>query len=535
MEKVISGNALRERLLKRLEDTLARPHDDWVQALAPHGNRELLGLIAIQRPRSISELSESAGRAQSNVSRSLTALINAGLVEVRSEGRVSIPTLTDLGREKAQEIGLLESSVAPSTALPSRPENGELPFLSISFADDQSSDDRIIGDLLATTTLRGDDEPIIAKMPGDFNKVVLGILDHWWRMLYRRDAPYKIGEFAFSSGSSERRISVAIKSTGNHIERVLRLLDGPQFQFERSTRLVSLEAFERDLLDNVVRPVASRMRSHRRYDRPIQSKLARLDDTYAQSRESAFARTAGALGISPYELSDDGARNIRDLIAMMPDEEPRLDFASAVLSEEYGDAAEWTRVEISKQGVRNTMAVLRELSNALRHNPSERHIRPWQLGYAVAGRLRTRLNLKPDVSVAGVAKLAATFGAESFQASPLAPASLRAFQSHLNDAPTIVVQEEGPASTTFTLARAIGDFLAFRNNASCVANLYTDRQAVGRAFAAEFTAPAEGIVKMIEEEDQSFPRVASHYGVPEDVIHHQYDNNQRRFVEASID
>ena len=31
MEKVILGNALRERLLRRLEDTLARPHDDWVQ------------------------------------------------------------------------------------------------------------------------------------------------------------------------------------------------------------------------------------------------------------------------------------------------------------------------------------------------------------------------------------------------------------------------------------------------------------------------------------------------------------------------
>ena len=58
MEKLISGNALRERLLKRLEDTLTRPHDNWVQALGPHGNRELLGLIAIQRPQSITELSE---------------------------------------------------------------------------------------------------------------------------------------------------------------------------------------------------------------------------------------------------------------------------------------------------------------------------------------------------------------------------------------------------------------------------------------------------------------------------------------------
>ena len=221
-----------------------------------------------------------------------------------------------------------------------------------------------------------------------------------------------------------------------------------------------------------------------------------------------------------------GHAQLHDLITLMPDEEPRLDFASAVLTEEYGNAAEWTRAEVSKHGYVTLWRCCGNSPKSLLHNPNERHIRPWQLGYAVAGALRTRLNLKPDISVAGVAKLAATFGAESFRASPLAPASLRAFQSQLKDAPTIVVEEEGPASTTFTLARAIGDFLAFRNNASCVADLYTDRQAVGRAFAAEFTAPAEGVVKMIEEEDQSFPRVASHYGVPQHVIHHQYDNNQ---------
>ena len=133
--------------------------------------------------------------------------------------------------------------------------------------------------------------------------------------------------------------------------------------------------------------------------------------------------------MSPYELSDDDACDVRNLIALMPDEEPRLDFASAVLTEEYRDAAEWTHTEITKHGERNAMAVLPELSNALRHNPQERGIRPWQLGTAIAVALRHRLNLKPDISMGGVAKLAATFGSEGFQTSPNAPASLRAFQS----------------------------------------------------------------------------------------------------------
>jgi DNA-binding transcriptional ArsR family regulator len=91
MSKIISGEALRERLLGRRASAPA-PSADGFKALATPGNRELLILIALRRPRSISELSEFADRAQPNVSRSLTALIHAGLVEVRSEGRLSVPT-----------------------------------------------------------------------------------------------------------------------------------------------------------------------------------------------------------------------------------------------------------------------------------------------------------------------------------------------------------------------------------------------------------------------------------------------------------
>lgn len=530
--KTISGQALRDQILERMKRAPAAP-DAWVQVLAAQGNRDLLGLIAMKQPQSISELSELAGRAQPNVSRSLSALIQAGLVEVRTEGRASVPTLTRLGRDKARELRLAATPTAP-VETPVEPESvPTFPRLSVSFASRASGDsDAIPGDFLLTVPSSANHEPVVAKHSGDLNAIVLRILDNWWRILYRRDAPYKIGEFVAARDTSTRQVSFAVKSMGDRIEQIVRWADDAALPQEQSHASISLQIFKQNLLNDVVRPAVAEMRSRRRHDRPIQFRLARLEDTMSYKQESAFARAVGALGDSPYNLTDEWAQKVRDLIAEIPDEEARLDYCSAVLKDGVDEAEAWTRTEISKQGEHNAMPELRDLSNELHESAAESNVRPYRRGLNMAGKLRKRLNLTPDASIADVSKLAAMFGAESFQTSPAAPGALRAFQGQTNSTPTVVVQTESVANTKFVLARAIGDFLVFRNRTSCVADLYTDRQAVGRAFAAEFIAPAEGVVRMIEDDDQPVKRVADHYGAPEHVIHHQYDNNYRRLVEA---
>src|ERR1700736_1059911 len=168
MSKIISGQGLRDPLLERVSRPPAVSSDAWVQVLAAPGNRELLGLIALRHPQSISELSDLARRAQPNVSRSLTALIQAGLVEVRSQGRVSVPTLTVLGREKARDLGLTASSpTEPDAVLSDQTIAPDSLRLSICFADETSADDDAMdGDLILTVPRRGDDQPIIAKQSG---------------------------------------------------------------------------------------------------------------------------------------------------------------------------------------------------------------------------------------------------------------------------------------------------------------------------------------------------------------------------------
>ena len=57
-------------------------------------NRQLLAIIASKRPQSLAELAQLAGRAESNLSRTLAKLQAMGIVAMtEGEGRAKIPTL----------------------------------------------------------------------------------------------------------------------------------------------------------------------------------------------------------------------------------------------------------------------------------------------------------------------------------------------------------------------------------------------------------------------------------------------------------
>jgi hypothetical protein len=151
--------------------------------------------------------------------------------------------------------------------------------------------------------------------------------------------------------------------------------------------------------------------------------------------------------------------------------------------------------------------------------------RPYRQGYALARIARDHLGLNADVPIDGVTGIAKHLGAENgLELSGDAPGMLRAFQSFAGDVPTFIVEDEGTRPSAFTLARSVGDFLAFGSRASCVAGIYTDRQAVGRAFAAEFLAPRSAVEKLIEQEDQSAFQIANYFGVSPAVVERQYQN-----------
>lgn len=527
MSKVISGKDLRARLMARM-DSAVDDENYWLEVLSTPGHRDLLQIIFLENPQSVSELSRLASRAQPNVSRSLSALMRARLVELKSSGRMSAPMLTEFGHRKLEELGLLKQgeSVMENPVVEMATEAQDSPpylFVSFNAAGDDASGRLCINAPINNRITVGTD--------GDnLRAAVMRLFDNWWRIWYRRDAPYKVGAFSVF-GNDE--LTLLFRSTGPRVERLLRIGTGAHQQLERDT--VDRASFEQDLFKHVFDPVAAA------YDLRMEglgeifsSNRSRLLDSYSQPAERDFCRTAGALNLMPYSLSDGMAEVVRELISSMPDEDSRLDFASVVLIDEFEALSAHIREGMKVAKGRNTLVGIPDFAESIYNDISGlagSGLRPWQKGISAAKALRSHLKLGGEVAIGDVQRLARLFGADNFELSSLDSTAINAFQEDFGGAPTVLVQEEGSArGAAFALARAVGDYLVFQSKKSCVANSYTDRQAVGRAFAAEFMAPASGVISMVDEEERSFAQVAAHYEVPFEVVKRQYHNN---FIEAA--
>ena len=66
--------------------------DAMVRLLTPE-NRQLLALIRDRKPQSVAELVEMSGRAQPNLTRTLTKMEAAGFITMKAVGRRKAPTV----------------------------------------------------------------------------------------------------------------------------------------------------------------------------------------------------------------------------------------------------------------------------------------------------------------------------------------------------------------------------------------------------------------------------------------------------------
>ncbi|MBV5265090.1 MarR family transcriptional regulator [Pinisolibacter sp. B13] len=519
MPNTISASAMRDRLLARVQ--APRANDDWVRVLGIPGHRDLLGLIARHNPPSIGALADLAARAQPNVSRALTALVAAGLVEIVSSGRRSIPRITDTGATKARELGLYNSDEGVAT-----PSLSADDLFSVEIAESTAaelSSDNIEGQLTSWLWLASSRERAAARTEGDLDALGRKLLANWWRILYRRDAPFRLWEFTLEEMPGED-FGLIATVRGASIVLQARASNNRMLDLEKGSRVFSVSAFEQHLIDEFLRPLASHHRLKGRSSRPLHALLQRIEDSRGHPTERAFCCTAGALGVTPHDLSDERAQQIRDLLALIADEPARLDFSSAVLIESLGEGLLWTTQELKRFRNRNAMPALTQLRGACASDYSAAG-RPYRHGYALARSARKCLGLDEDEPVKGIEGLSKLLGAGGgIGLSPKAPGTLRAFQDSEGEVPSFVVEDEGPRTSVFTLARGVGDFIAFGSRTSCVANLYTDRQAVGRAFAAEFLAPQNAVIHMMEEEDLPKSKIADHFGVSISVIDRQHEN-----------
>jgi DNA-binding MarR family transcriptional regulator len=516
----ISGETVKRRILRRMRASTQDPRDTDSAVLTSPESQRVLGVIAMSKPQSIHELAQRAGQVEGGLSRTLSALASAGFVTMEDDERATVPTLTPKGRQKFEELGL--SSDTPKDIVRESPTAG---IFSASWAVGQPSDlseGKVDGELVIRLWDQSTRETVELREQAELVAFSMRVLDNWWRILCRRDDPFDLLEANVGSTSGEGRAKLLARALGGSIEVTA------ETGYIIATRRLTDDLFTRDTLDGVVRPLILHLHLDRLFDLPVEAKLRRLEDVLRYRTETEFCRAAGALGMSPHDLDSTSAARLRSFIDFTADEDARLDLASAISGEWIEPTLEWIKREIAARSATNSLPALPELHKTVRSlNLLNSRLPPYRLGYASARVVRDGWGIAEDSSVGGATGLARLCGgARTFTLSPPASGRVRGFQAHGEAEPVVVVRDEEPQSNLFLIARAIGDYVWFGSREAPIANLYTNRQALGRAFAAELLTPAVAVIKMVEEEGKSFDEVASHFGVTSAVVQLQYGNAQ---------
>jgi DNA-binding transcriptional ArsR family regulator len=529
----ISGTELRDRLLSRMKlSAEPKPTEETIiQVLSSAGNRDLLEIIVTKQPHSIGELATLAGRLQPNVSRSLTALARAGLITVAVEGRASVPTLTAEGRQKAEALGFVEQAcLSSSTRSQALAEDGRILAATIAEPSADSASDVVQANLTLRFPLREGQRRVSVHASINLTDICKTLLANWWRIVCRRGDPFKMFPVQKDEADGGSKAILLAESTGHMVLCVRSTLDDADaWGFPRLS--LTGDEFTRIVLDDLVRPLVSRLRASKHFDHPVESLLRRTEEILHTRADLEFWQTAGALGLSYPTMSESAASGVTNLIDAISNEDARIDLASANSPDQVGESLSWIKQEVAAKAKANSLPKLIELKH---DTEAAAGSRPYYVGTERARDVRRQLKLSPDRPVGGIVGLATMFGGDSkFMLSPAGEELLRGHQGHSADVPVVVVKDEGPKSTAFLISRAIGDYSVFGSREASIVDIYSDRQAVGRAFAAEFMAPAEGVVRMAGEEGVALDTVAAHYGVNREVVRRQYENNVALFLGAA--
>ena len=236
--------------------------------------------------------------------------------------------------------------------------------------------------------------------------------------------------------------------------------------------------------------------------------------------ERAFCEAAGALGLDPYAISDDDACFIEQANDIFS-EEPLIEFLAGIRTEERSASVlERVRQMESRPGEAVSLPELGEVAIQVEGLTGHDQVdRPWAAGHRAARACRQALSLGSDHRFPSYATLARKLGAERFEPAQLVD-GVRALRSCPDGDVRIHLHDHGRAERlNFAFARAVGDAVCFRNTPRSVVNdLHrAERQATGRAFAAEFLAPVESVVGM-REDGRGVEDIAAEFGVPPYVI-----------------
>ncbi len=280
---------------------------------------------------------------------------------------------------------------------------------------------------------------------------------------------------------------------------------------------------------------------------------SRIAESRDNPVEKVFCEAAGAIEANPYLIRESDAHLIEmstehfsnevliEFLAGLRQSAPN---GSPNLNQIGEEVFEWiSRVE-SRPRYLFRLTELDDLASQIKASssrlPGER---AWAQGYRAARAFRSALSFGvTDTSDASfsVKSLSSRLGSPYFRRAAGPDSVIAAISRSSNGEVGVHLRSRGKSklevwSEEFAFARAVGDALCFTDSEFSVVNSlrYAERQAVGRAFAAELLAPIERILDL-SDDGKDADEVADILNVNPTVVNHQLENKDRIESACSI-
>ncbi|MCE2515780.1 MAG: ImmA/IrrE family metallo-endopeptidase [Acidobacteria bacterium] len=253
----------------------------------------------------------------------------------------------------------------------------------------------------------------------------------------------------------------------------------------------------------------------------------------ADQDESRFCKTAAGLGWDPYDLDDSQRRTVLDLDGAL--DEAVFDEAVAVLDVAHLEAnvaaiqaalAPGNCTDLPLDHIRAVRATLAPLTDG----------NPWEAGYALARELRQRLGLdgEPLRNTETLSEALRERPAQLVDATrprDFGAAELLNGVVTLNDdgLPAFAFRQGPETSRRFHFCRGLAEVVASPGSPALLTQARSERQQRGRAFAAEFLAPAETLRAKVRRPvlaEEDVDDLAAEFGVSPSLIAHQLQNHE---------
>ena len=371
-----------------------------------------------------------------------------------------------------------------------------------------------------------------------------GIATDWWSIFGGRDHEYSLLPWRTGFVLPD----VRLKFDGATFEVVGDQLhcDNPKLRFW----LVGSETLSRDaaesVLSNFVEQVIDRLACEGVTSSEVALCWSRVSESRTNSEERPFCEAAGALGGDPYSISDTDASFI-DAAGDLFFGEALLEFLAGIGKTHHSASSDTTPCHAARMA---SLAGLHQLERRPRYrarlpelhdaamqvcdvtnrHPSERS---WAPSYRAARAFRRVMGVPREDAFESSRTVARRLGGSNFAPVQNLPGVHAVILRDDSDV-RIHLRERGRRqqwsawAENFAFARAVGDAVCYPEaGRSVVNNLHdAERQAAGRAFAAEFLAPVEKVLDMMHD-GRDIDEISASFNVTSQVIAHQIENRDR--------